>query len=137
MLKCLQRGLGPLCNLGWRVLRGAATFPGALPERVEARVELRDEIRVRRIVQAVQLVGIFPEVVQLVLSGRVLDVQVSLRSYGLIRRHRRYGLVRRLVFLTIPVADLEGRAPRGWIVALPRVEQRRERAAVYGRRRRQ
>src|SRR5215211_4731105 len=123
--------------VGRRVLRGAATFPGALPQRVEARVELRDEIRVRRIVQAVQLVGIFPEVVQLVLSGRVLDVQVSLRSYGPVRRHRRYGLVRRLVFLTVPVADLEGRAPRGWIVALPPVEQRRERAAVYRRRRRQ
>jgi hypothetical protein len=78
VLKCLQRGSRPLCNLGRRVFRSAATFPGAVAQRIEARVELRDEIRVRRIVEVVQLVGVFPEVVQLALAGRVLDVKVSL-----------------------------------------------------------
>src|SRR5215207_8118626 len=87
MLKCLQSGLGPLCNLGRRVLSSAATFPGAVAQRIEARVELRDEIRVRRIVQVVQLVGVFPEVVQLALPGRVLDVQVPMCPYGPVRRH--------------------------------------------------
>src|SRR5918995_5726697 len=123
-------GLRPL-------LRGAATFPGAVTQRVEARIELRDEIRPRRIVQVVQLVGVFPEIVQLALPGFVLDVQVSLSPYGPVRRHGRYGPIRGFVLLVVPVTDLESRAPGGRIVTLRLVEQGRARAAVSGGRRRQ
>ena len=123
------------CYLGRRVLRGAATFPGAVAQRVEARVELRDESRGRRIVQVVQFVRVFPEVVQLVLFGLVLDVEVSLRPYGPVRRHWRYGPIRSLILLVAPVADLESRAPGGRIVTLRPVEQGRQRAAIYGGRR--
>src|SRR5215203_5374914 len=93
------------------VLCGAATFSSAVAQRVEARVEFRDEIRVRRVMQAVKLVGVFPEVVQLALPGLVLDVQVSLRPYGPLRRHGHYVPIRRFVPLIVPVADLESRAP--------------------------
>src|SRR5215211_249309 len=119
------------------VLCGAATFASAVAQRVEARVEFRDEIRVRRVMQAVKLVGVFLEVVQLALPSLVLDVQVSLRPYGPVRRHRRYGPISRFVPLIVPVADLESRAPRGRIVTLRPVEQGSERAAIYGGRRRQ
>src|SRR5215212_8011632 len=93
------------------VLCSAATFSSAVAQRVEARVEFRDEIRVRRVMQAVKLVGVFPEVVQLALPGLVLDVQVSLRPYGPVRRHGHYVPIRRFVPLIVPVADLESRAP--------------------------
>src|SRR5215208_4325553 len=63
MLKWMHRGFQPLCILGRHVLRSAATFPGAVAQRIEARVELRDEVLVRRVIHAVQLVGVFPEVV--------------------------------------------------------------------------
>src|SRR5215203_1253573 len=89
------------------VLCGAATLSSAVAQRVE----FRDEIRVRRIMQAVKLVGVFPEVVQLALPGLVLDVQVSLRPYGPVRRHGHYVPIRRFVPLIVPVADLESRAP--------------------------
>src|SRR5215213_9130183 len=119
------------------VLCGAATFSSAVAQRVEARVEFRDEIRVRRVMQAVKLVGVFPEVVQLALPGFVLDIKVSLRPYGPVRRHGRYGPIRRFVPLIVPVADLVCRLLLEKKNTLPPVEQGRERAAIYGGRRRQ
>src|SRR5215213_8276715 len=121
----------PLCNLGRRVLRSAATFPGAVAQRVEARLELRDEVLVRRVMQAVQLVGVFPEVVKLALPSLVLDVQVSLRPYGPVRRHGRYGPIRRFVPHIVPVADLVCRLLLERKNRMPPVEQGRERAAIY------
>src|SRR5215207_2610380 len=60
----------------WSVLSSATALSRAVPECFKPCMKLRDERRIGKVVDVMQLVRIFYQIVEFVLSAFVLDVQV-------------------------------------------------------------
>jgi hypothetical protein len=67
----------PFLTSGIRALRPPGSPPGVVFERSQAVVQLGDERRVRRFVDALELVGFGLHVVELLLAVLVLEVGVA------------------------------------------------------------
>src|SRR5215212_11417643 len=91
---------------------------------MQTRLQLRDERRVRRGVDVLQLVGVRFQVVELTRSGLVLHVKVLSCPHRLVAGYAASALL-------LPVANLERRAPRGWGGLRVPIDQGDERAAIH------